>query len=213
MRVTSDGVLVCFHDASLERTTNGRGKVSSLSLDELRTFDAGYRYCLNGDYPFRGEGVAIPTLEEALTAIPDSSWVIDLKADGTPEPLAAMIERHNLYERVIVGSFSKELLGRFRELTGGMVPTSTGEGETVKAVAAAMTGGFIDPFHPETSALQVPETWYGIPVVTRALVDMSHARGRLVHVWTVNHAEDMARLTSLGVDGIITDRPDLLELR
>lgn len=213
VRVTGDGALVCFHDASLERTTNGRGKLASMSLHELRMLDAGFRHCLGGEYPFRGNGVIVPTLEEAITAIPDSCWVIDMKAAGTPEPLAAIIERLNLYERVIVGSFSNDLLGRFRELTGGKVPTSTGSGETMKAVAAAFTGRFIDPFRPETSALQVPETWYGIPVVTKALVDMSHARGRLVHVWTVNHTEDIARLTGLGVDGIITDRPDLLNLR
>lgn len=213
VRLTCDGALVCFHDSSLERTTNGSGKLASSSLDELRTLDAGYRHNLDGDYPFRGQGVVVPTLEEAITAIPDGCWVIDMKAEGTPEPLAAIIDRLNLSGRVIVGSFSTKLLDRFRELTGGKVPTSTGEAETIRAVAAAMTGRLIDPFRTEACVLQVPETWYGVPVATRALVDMSHAQGRLIHVWTVNDTEDMARLTAMGVDGIITDRPDLLNLR
>lgn len=205
--------MICFHDSTLERTTNGVGPVAGTTLDEMCSLDAGFRHCLDGEYPFRGQGVTVPTLEEMANAFPDSGWVIDLKGEGTEEALAIMIDRLNLNDRILVGSFSSERLRRFRTLTRGRVPTSTGSGETMRAVFAARASPFVDPFQIEIAALQVPETWYGIPVVTQAMVEFAHGWGRLVHVWTVNHPADMTRLTALGVDGIITDRPDLLSLR
>jgi glycerophosphoryl diester phosphodiesterase len=179
----------------------------------MQRFDAGFRHCLDGEYPFRGQGVTVPTLEDMAKAFPDSGWVIDLKGEGTDEALAMVVDRLGLSDRALVGSFSSERLRRFRALTRGRVPTSTGSGETMRALLAARASPFVDPFQVAIAALQVPETWYGIPVVTRAMIEFAHGWGRLVHVWTVNHVEDMARLTALGVDGIITDRPDLLSLR
>lgn len=188
------------------------------TLAEIRKLDAGYRHCVDGEYPFRGAGLTVPTLEEMTRAFPQSGWVIDLKGEGTPEVLAGTIDRLQLADRVLVGSFSTAYVRRFRAITDGRVLTSTSSGETMRAVLAARTSPFIDvfdsaTFDKATGALQVPETWYGVPVVTRATVDFAHSRGLLVHVWTVNDPEDVSRLTALGVDGIITDRPDLLNLR
>ncbi len=214
VRVTADGVLVCFHDPILSRTTSGHGFVAKASLDELRRLDAGYRHRLDGGFPFRGRGIVVPTFAEMATMFPKAGWVVDLKADGTEDRLVEVIKELELADRVIVGSFSRERVDRFRRLSAGRVATSTPPGETFRAMIAAAAPRFnksgIEVFHPTTSALQVPATWYGVPVVTPGLVSLAHDAGRLVHVWTVNSPDEVATLTEMGVDGLITDRPDLV---
>ncbi|HKY47814.1 MAG TPA: glycerophosphodiester phosphodiesterase [Acidimicrobiia bacterium] len=214
VRVTVDGVLVCYHDPVLSRTTNGHGFVARTTYDEIRRLDAGYRHRFDDRFPFRGQGVVVPTFAELAAMFPGVGWVVDLKADGTEAPLAKALEEFDLAERVIVGSFSNERVENFRRLTDGRVATSTPPRETLRAVMAAAAPRFNRPgegvFHPTTCALQVPATWYGVPIVSSALVALAHAAGRLVHVWTVNGLDDVAALTELGVDGLITDRPDLV---
>jgi len=214
LRVTADGVLVCYHDPVLSRTTNSRGFMARTTFDELRRLDAGYRHRLEDGYPFRGQGVVVPTFVEMAAMFPGAGWVVDLKADGTEEPLARAIEQFDLADRVIVGSFSNERVENFRRLTGGRVATSTPPKETLRAVVAAAVPRRNKPvervFHPTTCALQVPATWYGMPIVSSALVALAHSVGRLVHVWTVNGLDEVAALIDLGVDGLITDRPDLV---
>ena len=217
LRLTADGVLVCFHDPVLSRTTNGHGFLASATFDQVRRLDAGYRHRLEDGFPFRGQGIAVPTFAEMATMFPDAGWVLDLKADGTEEPLAAVIKELGLADQVIVGSFSNERVERFRQFTVGRVATSTPPWETLRAMIAAASpgqergrgreGGVFDP---TTCALQVPATWYGVPVVSRKLVMLAHAAERLVHVWTVNSIDEVSSLTDLGVDGLITDRPDLV---
>lgn len=214
VRVTSDGVLVCYHDPVLSRTTNGHGFVANATFDQMRRLDAGYRHRLEDGFPFRDQGIVVPTFAEMATMFPDTGWVVDLKADGTEERLAEVIEELELADRVIVGSFSNERVDRFRRLTAGKVATSTPPRETLRAMMAAAAprlskSGF-DVFHPSTFALQVPATWYGMPVVSPGLVALAHSAGRLVHVWTVNSLDEVASLTEMGVDGLITDRPDLV---
>ena len=214
VRVTVDGVLLCFHDPVLNRTTNGHGFVARTSFDEIRRLDAGHRHRLGDGFPFRGQGLAVPTFAEMAARFPEAGWVIDLKAEGTEEPLARAIEEFDLADRVIVGSFSNERVESFRRLTRGRVATSTPPKETLRAVLAAAVPRFNAPvegvFHPTTCALQVPATWYGMPIVSSALVALAHSVGRLVHVWTVNGLDEVAALRDLGVDGLITDRPDLV---
>jgi glycerophosphoryl diester phosphodiesterase len=223
LRVTSDGVLLCYHDPVLSRTTNGQGFVAGATFDQVRRLDAGYRHRLDGGFPYRNQGIVVPTFAEMATAFPEAGWVLDLKADGTEEALANVIKDLELTDRVIVGSFSNERLDSFRRLTAGKVATSTPPAETMRAVIAATAprlskaGGrrasrSRNPgvFHESTCALQVPATWYGVPVVSRKLVTLAHAQGRLVHVWTVNGLDEIEYLTELGVDGLITDRPDLV---
>ena len=229
LRVTADGVLVCFHDPVLSRTTDGNGLLASTTFDQVRRLDAGYRHRLNDGFPYRGQEIVVPAFAEMARTFPDAGWVLDLKADGTEEPLAAAIQELGLADRVIVGSFSNERVDRFRRLTAGRVATSTPPRETLRAMIAAASPpgrggkrkGTAPPaqtirkgtegvFDRTTCALQVPATWYGVPVVSRRLVTLAHEAERLVHVWTVNGMDEVAALTELGVDGLITDRPDLL---
>ncbi|MDP9494116.1 MAG: glycerophosphodiester phosphodiesterase, partial [Actinomycetota bacterium] len=126
LHVTADGVLVCFHDDNVDRTTDGSGAVSNFGFAELATLDAGFRHNSLGGYPFRGKGVLVPSLEEAMTTLPEVSFVVDLKVDGLVGLLADLIEELSLHDRLIVGSFSDQRLDDFRQATGGRVATSTG---------------------------------------------------------------------------------------
>lgn len=208
LRVTGDGVLVAFHDAHLDRTTNGRGPITELSWEQVARFDAGFNHRLGSSFPFRGQGIGVPRFEDLVRALPQHGWILDLKSEGSVEVLARMVQEVDMIDRVIVGSFSRERLTRFRRLTGGRVATSTSPRETIEAVVEGSLRGLLKG---PAQALQIPITWYGMPLVTPNLVKAAHAADRLVHVWTINRPEDMEMLLELGVDGLITDRPDLLQ--
>lgn len=208
LHATSDGVLVCIHDPTVNRTTDGEGEVSSFTFDEIQVLDAGFRHGTRDGFRFRSQGVRIPAFEEALVSFPDVRFVVDLKADGLEEPLADLVEKMGIHDRLIVGSFSDERLSRFRKLTRGEVATSTGPALTrlwVLASRVGRRGG------GEAAALQLPTQMRGVRVVDERLVAAAHAAGLQVHVWTVNRADDMDTFLDIGVDGIITDRPDLLK--
>jgi glycerophosphoryl diester phosphodiesterase len=207
LHATADGVLVCFHDDTVDRTTNGTGAVADFDFEELSSLDAGFRHNSRGGYPYRGMGVGVPSLEEAMRALPQVSFVVDLKVDGLVRLLADLIERLSLHDRLIVGSFSDQRLDEFREATGGRVATSTGPMLSRMWLLTSRVGRGAGG---SASALQLPTQVRGVKVVDKKLVDTAHAHGLQVHVWTVNDPADMEAYLDLGVDGIISDRPDLL---
>lgn len=206
LHATADGVLMAVHDATLDRTTDTTGKIRERTLGELAAVDAGYRFGADEGFPFRGKGVAIPTLEEVASTFPDTALIVDMKSPDLEELLVALIERLGLAERIIVGSFSDARLRRFRRLAGH-VATSAGPREVLgtrtRSWARRPSGG-------GAAVLQVPVK-AGVRVVDAAFVAAAHAAGKHVHVWTVNDEAEMRRLLGLGVDGIITDRPDILQ--
>lgn len=208
LHITSDGVLVCFHDHTVDRTTEAAGPVSEFTFSDLVGLDAGYRHRSPDGHAFRGKGVTIPSLEEVVTTLEDVSFVVDLKIAGMAEPLAEMINDLGLHDRLIVGSFSDQRLEEFRAVTGGSVPTSTGSVVTRSWLISSRVGR---GGGGEASALQIPTHMRGVRVVNRKLVETAHKYGLLVHVWTVNTPSEMETLLDLGVDGLITDRPDLLK--
>ncbi|HKX74518.1 MAG TPA: glycerophosphodiester phosphodiesterase [Acidimicrobiia bacterium] len=210
VRVTRDGELVCFHDGRLERTTDGRGFLATTTWAEVSALDAGYHHRHESGYTFRGRGVSVPRFTDVLAAHPEAGLVVDLKAEGTEAPLARHLAEAGREDRVIVGSFSESRLARFRHLTEGRVATSAGPGAIIRAILSQGRGSFGRLLEGPARVFQVPVTWYGVPVVTPSFVRRVHAAGKQVQVWTVNHPEEMKRLVDLGVDGIITDRPDLL---
>lgn len=207
LHLTADGVLVCFHDDTVDRTTNGAGPVNTFVLSELQDLDAGYRHRTPVGFPFRGKGVRVPTLEWVLTSFPDTSLVLDLKTDGLAAPLAALVDDLDVYERLIVGSFSDARLAEFREITDGRVPISSGPALSRLWVLASRVGRGVAG---DASALQLPTHMRGVRIVDEKLVDAAHEAGLQVHVWTVNEKSEMTRLLDMGVDGLVTDRPDLL---
>lgn len=207
LQITRDGVLVTIHDDTVDRTTDGAGPVSAYSMEELRTLDAGYRFERDGDHPYRGQDIRIPTLEELVTTYPEGIFTLDLKSDGMEETLVELIRRLALWDRVIVGSFSGSRLRRFRKLVDRPVATSAGPAEAVRFVLAARTRL---PHRCRADSFQVPVRDRGITIVDHRTVRAAGKLGIPLIVWTVNDRAEMVELLDLGVDGLITDRPDLL---
>lgn len=207
LHLTRDGAVVCLHDDTLDRTTDGTGPIGEVESSDLAGIDAGHAHEIDGDHPYRGAGATIPLLEELVTTFLDASVVVDLKQDGLAVPLARLIERLDLWDRLVVGSFSDRRLAEFRAVTDNRVATSTGPIASVRALLGALMGRA-----PKLAdAVQLPRYQSGIPVVTARSVKGFLAGGYDVHVWTVNDPAEMRLLLDWGVNGIITDRPDLLK--
>lgn len=201
VHATADGVLLAFHDDVLDRVTDTRGLIASMTADEVSHSRIGGLH-------------AIPTMQELLERFPDTRFNIDLKSPGAVRPLVDLLARTGAEDRVCVGSFSRSRLQAFRNGSGGRVATSASPAEvaafvtTPSRAARSLTRGRVD-------ALQVPHRvqWRGlsIPVVTASLVGRAHAAGMHVHVWTIDDPTEMTHLLDLGVDGLITDRTDVLK--
>ncbi len=214
VHMTRDGAIVCFHDDGLERTTDGVGPLRERTLTELRRLDAGHRFSPDGGrtFPFRGQGVRIPTLEEALALHPDLRLNVEIKqrSPAMERALWDEIDRLDAHERLLLAAAHDPLVHRFLALRPGTpMPTSPGMRGVVRFCVGVWTGlGRFERYG--FRALQVPPDWHGVPVVTPAFVTAAHAHGLHVHVWTIDAPAEMNRLLDLGVDGVMTDRPDLL---
>eukprot|EP01043_Picozoa_sp_COSAG02_P022402 COSAG02_NODE_1164_length_14157_cov_2.925096_2_plen_359_part_00 len=204
--LSSDGVVMIIHDSTVTRTTEATGRVDSYSYEELRQLDAGYRFTRDGGatFPFRGQGVQIPSMREALLALPDAIFNIDMK-EGEPmaRPLAQLVEELGCQDRVQVATTQAAGGGMdtFRELqpTVKMVATV---GETL-AFAALFVVGLPDTHTPIGFEYQVPV----IPGLsdTTELIRAANALGQTVQHWTINDGVEMVRLLDIGSDGIMTD--------
>jgi glycerophosphoryl diester phosphodiesterase len=210
---TADGALVVIHDATADRTTNGAGRVNSLTLADLKRLDAGYRWTNDGGrtYPFRGKGITIPTLREVLDEFPHARLNIDIKQaqPSLVKPFCRMLGESGATDRVTVASFSSQTLAEFRSECP-TVGTSAGTDEVLALASDLQAGREIARGKIRFRAVQVPETLGGRGWLTTELVAAAHRGGVEVHVWTVNDEAGMRRMLALGVDGIMTDYPDKL---
>ncbi|HLT60764.1 MAG TPA: glycerophosphodiester phosphodiesterase family protein [Microlunatus sp.] len=198
VHATADGVLVAFHDDRLDRVTDRTGRVGELPYRELS------RARIGGVDP-------IPTFDELLDAFPDVRFNVDAKSDAAVPLLADAIRRHRAAGRVCVSSFGVARLHRLRRLLGPETPT-----------AASQAGIAWNRFAPRLTrllntggaALQLPVrhrvAGREVTVLTPRLIEAVHRAGKQVHVWTVDDAEEIEALIERGVDGIFTDRIDIL---
>ena len=213
VHMTRDGHTVVIHDATVDRTTNGSGAVSEMTLEELRGLDAGHNFSPDGGptRPYRGRGVRVPTLGEVLEEFPVVAVNIEIKA-GTPgieETVLGVLREANALGRVLVVSTPHDIVKRFRKVSGGHVSTGASRWE-IGVFYISSRVRLERLVRPAYDALQVPLRHRGIPVVTPRFVRAAHARGVRVDAWTINQADEMRRLLDLGVDVIMTDRPDTL---
>ncbi|MGD9703096.1 MAG: glycerophosphodiester phosphodiesterase [Acidimicrobiia bacterium] len=190
VQVTSDGVLVAFHDDDLSRTCGRPGHISMLPWSEVATAR------VDGKEP-------IPLFEDLLAAFPECRVNVDCKTDAAVEPLIASLQRTNSLDRVCVGSFKHHRLVRLRSALGPGLCSSMSPLEVVRWRVGL----------PSSAALvaQVPVRQGIVPVVTRRTVALAHRHGIDVHVWTIDEPAEMLRLLELHVDGIMTDRPAVLK--
>ncbi len=198
VHLTRDGVLLAFHDALLDRVTDAVGEIGSLTYAEVQSARIGGRE-------------AVPTLAEVFDALPEARFNIDLKSEAAVRPLVDFIEVREVHDRVLVGSFSGRRLRRYRALTHGRVPTSAAPWEVLvfRLVPSARLSARVAGSGP--AALQIPHRHRGLPITTAGLVRRAHAAGLHVHVWTIDDPDQMRALLELGVDGLMTDRTDLLK--
>jgi glycerophosphoryl diester phosphodiesterase len=208
VRATRDGVCVVIHDPTVNRTTDGDGAVADLTLEELRRFDAGYRYTPDGGttFPFRGRGITIPTFDEVLEALPHMRLTVEVKTAAAQEALFDAIERHVAGDRIVAAGMDEADRNLFGRHTGA-VSASAQQVRSFYILHRLRLDGFV---RFPADAVQVPEHHHGRRVVSPAFVRSLHRQGVQVHVWTVNDDADMRRLLAWGVDGLVTDRPDLL---
>ncbi|HYO39323.1 MAG TPA: glycerophosphodiester phosphodiesterase family protein [Nocardioidaceae bacterium] len=196
VHATRDGELLAFHDAHLDRVTSGRGGIGAGTYGELRTA------LVAGREP-------IPRLADLLEHLGTARFNVDLKSDAAVAPLAALVERTGSHDRVCVGAFSERRLAAFRRLVSRPVATSYGPfGVGLSRYAPGRLAHRLLAGRGE--ALQVPHRHRGLRIVTGGFVARAHAAGRPVHVWVVDDPDEMELLLDLGVDGLFTDRTDLL---
>jgi glycerophosphoryl diester phosphodiesterase len=210
---SSDGVLVVIHDETVDRTTNGSGLVKELTLAEIRGLDAAYRWPHHretDEYPYRGQGVKIPTLEEVLREFPDIPMTIEIKQDDPPmvREFGELLQRYDREQNTIVASFHPQVMREFRASFPDFATSGVEPEIRTFYVMKTIFAGWLYP--PPMEAFQVPETSGDLRVITPRFVRAAQRRGINVQVWTINDAESMRRILDAGVDGLLTDRPDLL---
>jgi glycerophosphoryl diester phosphodiesterase len=213
--ITKDGEIVLMHDEKVDRTTDGTGLIEDLTLAELKQLDGAYKWS-NDDgqtFPYRGQGIQVPTLRELFEKFPQMRYVIEIKLTENPidKPLCNLIREMNMQEKVVVASFHDDDMAIFRE-TCPEVATSASRSEVTKFVIMGKV--FLSGWDsPQYQSLQVP--WEkseskNIPIMTERFIRESHAKNLHVEPWTVDDPKLMKQYIQWDVDGIMTDRPDLM---
>jgi len=212
VHLTRDGHVVVIHDPTLDRTTNRTGAVSEMTLDELREPDAGHNFSPDGStLPYRGLNLRIPTLVEVLREFPGVAVNIDMKADrpGIESAVLDVLREADAEGRALVVSSRYGAVRLFRRISGGRVSTGASRWET--GIFYLFSNLRLERLlRPAYDALQVPPRHRGIPLVTRRFVEAAHDSNVRVDAWTINETGEMHRLLDLGVDVIMTDRPETL---
>jgi glycerophosphoryl diester phosphodiesterase len=210
VHLSRDGVVVVHHDRTLERTTSGRGPLAALTAAELSELDAGCRFMgLEGTgFPFRGMGIGIPALAAVLDRYPGIPLIIELK--GRDAELARrtidVLRSAGAVDRVALGSFSGRVLREARRIEPG-IRTGASREETRWGLYRSWVGLRLG--RTAYQEFQVPERSGRTTIVTPYFVEHAHRAGVAVKVWTVDERADIERLLDWGVDGIISDRPDV----
>jgi len=204
---TSDGVVVCMHDATVDRTTDGTGRIKDMTFEQLRDLDAGYWFTTDGGqaYPYRGEGIVVPTLEEVLAAFRDFYFITEIKQSSPSivDALLDVFERTGTADRVVIAAADDNVIDEVREKNPDIF-TSYASGEMLTFVT-------LEPqdertYRPPAGFLHPP--W---EVADAEFMDRVRRFDLKVHVWTVDDRPTMEKLIDLEIDGIMTDDPGLLE--
>lgn len=214
VRLTADGEVVVFHDESTERVAGEQGTVEGRSLAELRRLDAGRNFTTDGgrSFPWRGRGLTVPTLFEVLARYPGMLVNVEAKAadPALAEALAAVVRRSGRLDEVCLGSSHDEQGERLRALLPEachFMPAGVATCHVLVAHAGSQATGCPTGWDVADLPLRTDD---GMTVVDALTVAHLHGLGIPVHVWTVDEEADMRALLALGVDGLMSDRPDLL---
>lgn len=193
VQLTADGEVVVFHDDDMERLTGTRGLVSEKSWDEVRKLKV------------HGVG-RIPLLNEVLEAFPKMKLNIDAKTDVVAGPLCKIGRAY--MDRICFASDNDRRLQFMRDALGPDACTSSATGEMIRFALPALVG--LKGTLPQGQCVQIPTHANFLPVLTKRMLNQAHEAGKVVHIWTIDDEGQMNRLIDFGVDGIMTDRPELL---
>lgn len=225
--LTKDNQLITIHDLTLDRNTNGTGKVRDHTYKEIRALNAAYGLeDANGQpirdpalNPYIEKGAYIPTLEEVFTKYGDHKMVIELKDYGddgkkSAEVFWKLVQKYNMEKNVVVACFDKDTLNELRRISNDQVITSASQGEMYPFFAFHILGLPVLNDFAKFEMLHIPVSYdvkgININLLTDSLLSDAHKRNMAVYYWTINDEETMKKLIKMGVDGIMTDRPELL---
>ncbi len=208
-----DGHLVVFHDQAVDRTTNGSGDITHMSLAEIKKLDAAFRFTTDGGltYPLRGMGITVPTLREVFELFSGNGINIEIKhyKATVVENLYRLIMEYGLNNSVLVATKDNLTRKRFAGINQAGIATSASVNQGILFTMLSEIG--LDyVYHPRINVFQFPPTVHGLRVITPKLVKAAHRQKKFIHAWTVNDVAEMKKLIAMGVDGIITDYPDRL---
>lgn len=212
VRTTSDGEFVVIHDSTVDRTTNGTGKVIELSLADVKRLDAAFRFTRDGGlmFPYRGTGVTVPTLSETLERYSGKNINIELKqvSGEKASELCEMLRTRIEPTKTVIASGSGEFLYPFREACPEYTTSATFT--EVLDFLTRYKLGVVASYSPSMKLLQIPAGFRYLTILDPGFASAAKSKGLGIHVWTINDENEMRRLIRLGVDGIVTDKPDLL---
>lgn len=211
VHLSKDGELMVIHDATVDRCTDGTDAIADLTVAELEKLDAGYRFTTDGKtFPFRGQGVRIPTLREVLRAFPGLPLNLDVKNDvrDVEHALAGVLREENALGHVTIGSEDDALADRLARAMPGACVFYPREALT-DYVLTAKQGGIPEP-DERFAVLDMPLYLQGFRLIDPMFLEVARTQGKWVNVWVVDDPLEMRKLRMEGVGGIMTDRPDLL---
>lgn len=208
VHLSKDGVPVIHHDKTLERTTDASGPITGRTAAELARVDAGFRFAAGNGFPFRGQQIGVPTLRDVLARYRDVRVIIEMKMDepALGEAVAAEVRRASAVERVCVAGYgSRSALAARRALPD--VACSASQDEVKRALYRTWARWPVR--NVEYGGYQIPEVAGRLRVVSPRFVRYARAAQLRVHVWTVDDEADATRLLGWGVDGLISNHPDM----
>ncbi|WP_449620953.1 glycerophosphodiester phosphodiesterase [Robertmurraya sp. Marseille-Q9965] len=225
--LTKDNQLVTIHDLSLDRTTNGTGLVRDHTYEEIKVLNAGFGLEDENGQPIREvsrnlyieEGAYIPNLEEIFTKYGDYKMVIELKDAGVDGKKSAqvfwkLVQKYDMEDKIVVACFDKETLKELRSLSDDKLISSASEGEMYPFYAFYLLGLPVFNNFVSFEMLHIPVSynikWVNLNLLTNSLLSDAHKRNMAVYYWTINDEDEMRKLIKMGVDGVMTDRPELL---
>lgn len=210
VHLTKDGIPVLIHDDTVDRTTNGTGPIGGYTLAELKALDAGYRFTRDDGktFPYRGQGYTIPTLREVLQSIPDHQFMIELKdQDGVVAPTVAVIQETGAVDRVVLASFSATLMDEAKRLEPAIA--SCYSANTLMRLVAALHSDDWTHYTPEDDILVMNYRNLKRYRLTTDDLPRIQEKGIRVCLYNINDPAEIRELLELGVDSMLTDRPDV----
>ncbi len=215
IRISKDNILVTHHDETIDRLSNGKGKISDFSFEELQNYNYGYNFVdIHGERPYQDSLINVPALSKVFQKYSKSFMIVEIKDEGERGKMVArelneLIIQYNMQDRIIVASFHHKILKYFYRISNGEIPTSSSVKESAKFVIFSKL--LLNRlFFTKSTALHLPSKVKGVELATQRIVNSAHQKNIAIHYWTINDKEEMKSLIEMNVDGIITDRPDLM---